>query len=47
VIVFFVADFKLPKVFEFVDSLPRTPSGKLKKAELREPFWRGRDRNVN
>ncbi len=42
-----LAEFKLPKVFEFVDSLPRTPSGKLKKAELREPFWRGRERNVN
>jgi acyl-CoA synthetase (AMP-forming)/AMP-acid ligase II len=42
-----LADFKLPKVFEFVESLPRTPSGKIKKAELREPFWRGRERNVN
>ncbi len=42
-----LADFKVPKVVEFVDTLPRTPSGKLKKAELREPFWRGRDRNVN
>lgn len=42
-----LADFKVPKVIEFVDTLPRTPSGKLKKSELREPFWRGRDRNVN
>jgi acyl-coenzyme A synthetase/AMP-(fatty) acid ligase len=32
-------------VVEFVEQLPRTPSGKIKKAELREPFWRGR--NVN
>lgn len=42
-----LADFKLPKSFDFVDALPRTPSGKIKKAELREPFWRGRERNVN
>ncbi len=42
-----LAEFKLPKTFEFVEQLPRTPSGKIKKAELREPFWRGRERNVN
>ncbi len=42
-----LAEFKLPKVVEFTDQLPRTPSGKIKKAELREPFWRGRERNVN
>jgi acyl-CoA synthetase (AMP-forming)/AMP-acid ligase II len=42
-----LADFKLPKFVDFVDALPRTPSGKIKKAELRAPFWRGRERNVN
>lgn len=42
-----LADFKLPKSVDFVEALPRTPSGKLKKAELREPFWQGRDRQVN
>lgn len=42
-----LADFKMPKSFDFVDSLPRTPSGKLQKAKLREPYWQGRDRKVN
>ncbi|MFN0204703.1 MAG: fatty acid--CoA ligase [Planctomycetota bacterium] len=42
-----IADFKVPRSVVFVDSLPRTPSGKVKKRELREPFWQGRDRQVN
>lgn len=41
-----LADFKVPKSVEFAASLPRTSSGKLRKAELREPFWRGRDRRI-
>jgi acyl-coenzyme A synthetase/AMP-(fatty) acid ligase len=28
-------------------ALPRTPSGKIRKAELRAPFWSGRERKVN
>jgi long-chain acyl-CoA synthetase len=42
-----LADFKLPRSVEFVAGLPRTPSGKLKKAELRAPYWAGRERQVN
>lgn len=42
-----LADFKVPKSVTFIDSLPRTPSGKIKKAELRKPYWEGRDRQVN
>jgi acyl-CoA synthetase (AMP-forming)/AMP-acid ligase II len=30
-----------------VDVLPRNPSGKILKRELREPYWRGIDRRVN
>lgn len=42
-----LADFKLPKSVDFVGPLPRTASGKIKKAELRAPYWEGRDRQVN
>ena len=42
-----LADFKLPKSVDFVESLPRTPAGKLQKAKIRAPFWQNHDRNVN
>ncbi len=42
-----LADFKLPRSFDFVDALPRTPSGKIQKSKLRAPYWEGRERSVN
>lgn len=42
-----LADFKFPRSLEFVDALPRTPSGKIKKHELRAPYWRDHARQVN
>ncbi len=42
-----MAHFKAPKSVEFVDSLPRTATGKLQKFKLREKYWRGRERRVN
>jgi long-chain acyl-CoA synthetase len=33
-----IAHFKVPKTIEFVDSLPRTDTGKLQKHKLREPY---------
>ena len=41
-----LASFKLPRSMSLADELPRTPSGKIKKAELRAPYWRGRERSV-
>ncbi len=42
-----IADFKVPRSVDFVDALPRTASGKVRKGELREPYWEGRERRVN
>jgi acyl-coenzyme A synthetase/AMP-(fatty) acid ligase len=32
---------------DFVDALPRNPSGKVLKRVLRAPYWEGRDREVS
>lgn len=42
-----IAGFKCPKTIEFVDVLPRNPSGKILRRELRAPFWEGKERGVN
>ncbi len=42
-----LAAFKIPARFEFLDAVPRNPSGKILRRELREAFWRDRDRQVN
>ncbi|MDG4663564.1 long-chain-fatty-acid--CoA ligase [Mycobacterium sp. 236(2023)] len=38
--------FKLPKSVDFVDALPRNPSGKILKRALRETYWTGKDRHI-
>ncbi|MCS5680412.1 MAG: long-chain-fatty-acid--CoA ligase [Acidimicrobiales bacterium] len=42
-----LAGFKCPKTVDFVEAIPRNPSGKIIKRELRDPYWEGRDRRVN
>lgn len=42
-----IADYKIPKQIEFVTSLPRNPSGKILKRELRKPYWQGLEKQVN
>jgi fatty-acyl-CoA synthase len=42
-----LAGYKCPKRVEFLDALPRTATGKVQKFKLREPFWQGRDRQIN
>ncbi|MCL6577380.1 long-chain-fatty-acid--CoA ligase [Kyrpidia sp.] len=39
--------YKRPKEVRFVEALPLTPYGKIDKKALREPYWSGRDRQVN
>jgi acyl-CoA synthetase (AMP-forming)/AMP-acid ligase II len=41
-----IAGYKVPKSVDFVDVLPRNPSGKVLRRELRAPYWEGRERLV-
>ncbi|WP_207537911.1 acyl-CoA synthetase [Sabulicella rubraurantiaca] len=41
-----LANFKIPRRFEFHDSFPRDDSGKLLKRVLREPHWAGSGRRI-
>ncbi len=41
-----IARYKTPKSIEFVDLLPKTPSGKILKRELREKYWAGLKRKI-
>jgi len=42
-----LAGYKCPRSVDFVDALPRNPSGKILKRTLREPYWKGKTRRVN
>ena len=42
-----LAHFKCPTSVDVVEALPRNPSGKILKRELRDPYWRGRDRRIH
>jgi fatty-acyl-CoA synthase len=42
-----LAHFKCPTGVDFVESLPRTATGKLQKFLIRERYWAGKERRVN
>ena len=41
-----IASFKVPKSIEFVAQLPRNPSGKILRRELRLPYWSSHEGRV-
>ncbi len=41
-----IAHYKCPTGFEFHDQLPRLPTGKLYKHQLRAPHWQGRTSSI-
>jgi acyl-CoA synthetase (AMP-forming)/AMP-acid ligase II len=41
-----LARYKCPTSVDWVDVLPRNPSGKILKKDLRAPYWEGRERFV-
>ncbi|HBJ94064.1 long-chain-fatty-acid--CoA ligase [Ponticaulis sp.] len=42
-----IAAYKAPKSVDFIEALPRNPSGKILRKDLREPYWEGRERRVS
>jgi fatty-acyl-CoA synthase len=38
-----LAHYKCPRSFEFLDTLPKTGTGKILKKDLRKKYWQGRD----
>jgi acyl-coenzyme A synthetase/AMP-(fatty) acid ligase len=42
-----IAGYKTPKSVDFIEALPRNPSGKILRRHLRDPYWAGKDRQVN
>ena len=41
-----LASYMKPKSVDFVNELPKGPTGKTLKRELRQPYWEKRDRRV-
>jgi acyl-CoA synthetase (AMP-forming)/AMP-acid ligase II len=41
-----IAGYKIPRSLEFVEALPRTGIGKVRKSELRQPHWQDTERNI-
>jgi acyl-CoA synthetase (AMP-forming)/AMP-acid ligase II len=39
--------YKQPRTVDFLEALPRNPSGKVLKKDLREPYWQGHGRQVS
>ena len=41
-----LAGYKRPRTIDFVDDLPRTGTGKVRKAKLRAPYWADRETSI-
>ena len=41
-----MARFKRPRIIRFVESLPKTPVGKIRKNELKAPYWAKQGRKI-
>ena len=42
-----LAQYKRPRRVEMIEALPRNPSGKVLRRQLRDPFWKGQNRSIH
>ena len=40
------AGYRIPRKLEIIEEMPRNPSGKILKKELRKPYWEGIERSI-
>ena len=38
--------FQRPRTVDFVPALPRSPAGKVLRAQVRAPYWKGRSKSI-
>lgn len=41
-----LAHYKVPRTIDVIEMLPRNPSGKILKRDLRKPYWEARERQI-
>ena len=41
-----LASYQKPKSVEFIDELPKAPTGKILKRNLRDPYWEDSEKKV-
>ena len=41
-----LASYQKPKSVKFIDALPKAPTGKILKRELRDPYWEETDNKI-
>ena len=41
-----LASYQKPKSVKFIDALPKAPTGKILKRELRDPYWKESDSKI-
>ena len=41
-----ISHYKVPKIVNFIDALPKAPTGKIQKVVLREKYWADASRRV-
>lgn len=41
-----IAGYKIPRQLKIIEEMPRNPSGKILKKDLRKPYWDGVNRNI-